>query len=191
MADEAKIDIEAIEAAVAAPEAPAAETNAPKAKAKRKARPASRKIDQTAAATMRAAPSDTQKDTTMNTKTEKTIYDDMFARSADFADLGKGNVEALVEAGKVFTTGMQDMGRTYVEDMQGAVATMQDDAKKMSSVTSPTELFQLQGELARRNVDAAVAQTSRNIEQMMKLANDMFAPLSTRASMAMDKVRAA
>ena len=184
MADEAKIDIEAVEAAVATPEASASEAPAPKA------RPAL-KTKKTAAAKKRAAPSK-KKDTTMTTDTtEKTLYNDMFARSVDFADLGKGNIEAMVEAGKVLTTGMQDLGRTYVEDMQGAVETMQDDAKKMSSVTSPTELFQLQGELARRNVDTAVANTSRNIEQMMKLANDMFAPLSTRASMAMDKVRAA
>ena len=116
---------------------------------------------------------------------------DMFSNGTDFTDMAKGNVEAMVEAGKVFTSGLQEMGRVLVEDMQGAAEQMQDDAKKMSAVTSPTELFQLQGDLARRNFDAAVAQTSRNVEQVMKLANDMFAPISTRASIAMDKARAA
>ena len=125
------------------------------------------------------------------TKTPTDFYQDMMGRSTEMTEFSKANVEAMVEAGKVLTTGMQDMGRSYVEDMKSAVETLQDDAKKVSAVTSPTELLQLQGELARRNFDTAVAQTSRNVEQMMKLANDVFAPLSTRMSVAMDKARAA
>ncbi|MEC7400037.1 MAG: phasin family protein, partial [Pseudomonadota bacterium] len=84
-------------------------------------------------------------------------------------------------------SGMQDMGRTYVEEAKTAAETVQDDVKKMAAIKSPTEFFQLQGEIARRNFDAMVATTSKNTEMMMKLVNEAFAPISTRASVATEK----
>jgi hypothetical protein len=59
--------------------------------------------------------------------------------------------------------------------------------KAMAAVKSPTELFKLQGEIARRNFDAAVAHYSKNAEVGMKLAGDAFAPLSSRVSLAVEK----
>ena len=103
----------------------------------------------------------------------------------------KGNLEALVESGKILASGMQDMGRTYVEEAKGAAATVQGDVKKIAAVKSPTELLQLQGEIARRNFDAMVSTTSKNTEAMLKLANEAFAPLSSRMSRAAAKGRMA
>ncbi len=98
----------------------------------------------------------------------------------------RATCEAVVESGKILANGMQEMGRTVVADAKIAFETVTADVKKMASVKSPTELFQLQGELARRNFDAMVAQGSKNTETMIKLANDMFAPLSTRMSVTTD-----
>ncbi len=117
----------------------------------------------------------------------KAAYDKGAELTADVAAFHKGNLDAVVEAGKVLAAGVQDMGRTYVEDVKAAAETVTDDVKKMVAVKSPTELFQLQGEIARRNLDTLVAKTSKNAEVMMKLANDMFAPISTRASVAMER----
>ena len=215
MADEAKpaeaVDIAAIEKAVEAkPEPaetktpaeapkPAKQTSTPKRGAA-KPKPVKAKATKPQVSKPKTSPKPAQRSleelkeqivAKTETKTPTDFYQDMMGRSTEMTEFSKANVEAMVEAGKVLTTGMQDMGRSYVEDMKSAVETLQDDAKKVSAVTSPTELLQLQGELARRNFDTAVAQTSRNVEQMMKLANDVFAPLSTRMSVAMDKARAA
>ena len=89
--------------------------------------------------------------------------------TSQVTDFHKGNIEALVESGKILASGMQDMGRTYVEEAKTAADTVQDDVKKMAAIKSPTEFFQLQGEIARRNFDAMVATTSKNTEMMMKL----------------------
>lgn len=99
----------------------------------------------------------------------------------------KGNLEALVESGKILAAGVQDMGRTYVEEAKTAVETVQADVKKLAAVKSPTELFQLQGEIARRNFDAAIAAASKNSETFLKLANEAFAPVSSRMSLAAEK----
>jgi phasin family protein len=108
--------------------------------------------------------------------------------TGEVTEFHKGNLEALVETGKLLASGMQDMGRTYMEDARTAADTVTADVKKMAAIKSPTELFQLQGEIARRNFDAAVAQTSKNTEAMMKLVTEAFAPLSNRASVAAEKV---
>ncbi|QKG70423.1 phasin family protein [Erythrobacter mangrovi] len=117
----------------------------------------------------------------------KAAYEKGTEMTKDAVEFQKGNLEALVEAGKILAAGMQDMGRTYVEEAKGAVETVQADVKKIAAVKSPTELFQLQGEIARRNFDAAVAGASKNTEAMLKLVNDAFAPVSTRMSLAAEK----
>lgn len=108
--------------------------------------------------------------------------------TADVTAFHKGNFDAVVESGKILAAGMQDLGRTAVEDAKAAAETVTADVKAIAAVKSPTELFQLQGEIARRNLDTLVAKTSQNAEVMMKLANDMFAPISTRASVAMERL---
>lgn len=121
----------------------------------------------------------------------KAAYDKMTGMGTEMTDLAKGNVEAAVESGKVLASGMQDLGRSAVEDAKNAYETMTADVKQMAAVKSPTELMQLQGELARRNFDAMIAQTSKNTEAMMKLMNDAFAPISNRISIAIEKAKAA
>lgn len=121
----------------------------------------------------------------------KAAYDKAGEMTSDVTAFHKANFDAVVEAGKVLAAGMQDMGRTAMEDAKAAAETVTSDVKKMAAVKSPTELFQLQGEIARRNLDTMVAKTSKNAEVMMKLANDMFAPISTRASVAMERLNKA
>ena len=60
-----------------------------------------------------------------------------------------------------------------------------------AAVEAPTELFQLQGEIARRNFDAVVAYGSKRTEAWVKLYNDAFAPISNRVSVAVEKVKTA
>ncbi len=121
----------------------------------------------------------------------KAAYDKGTEMTKDAVEFQKGNLEALVASGKILAAGMQDMGRTYVEEAKSAAETVQDDVKKFTAIKSPTELFQLQGEIARRNFDTLVATTSKNAEAMLKLANEAFAPVSTRMSLAAEKVRKA
>jgi hypothetical protein len=60
--------------------------------------------------------------------------------------------------------------------------------KELAAVKSPTELFQLQGKIARRNFDMFVAASSKNTEAFLKLANDTVAPLTGRVEVATEKL---
>jgi len=118
----------------------------------------------------------------------KAAYDKGSEYFSEATEFNKANVEALVESGKIVAGAAQEMGREAVADVKTVFETMTADAKKMAAVKSPTELFQLQGELARRNFDALVAYNSKSTEKMIKLANDAFAPVSSRISVAAEKL---
>lgn len=121
----------------------------------------------------------------------KTAYAKGSEYFGDYSAFNKGNLEAVVESGKILAGGIQDMGRTYVAEAKTAFATITADVKEVAAVKSPTELFQLQGKMMRRNLDNVMSYTSKNTETMVKLANDAFAPLSSRISLAVEKVRKA
>ena len=118
----------------------------------------------------------------------KAAYEKSTEAVTEMTEFGKGNVEAIVESTKIFAAGAQTLGKTYVEEAKSAYETMTADLKEMAAVKSPTELFQLQGKIARRNFDALVATSSKHTEAFMKLANDTFAPLTGRVEVATEKL---
>ena len=118
----------------------------------------------------------------------KEAYEKGTAYAGEMTDFAKGNVEALVESGKVLSAGMQDVGKTYVGEAKAAYETLTADMKEMAAIKSPTELFQLQGKIARRNFDSAVAFSSKTGDSILKLYADAFAPISGRVSLAAEKI---
>lgn len=111
---------------------------------------------------------------------------------AAFGDVGsfaKGNVEAMVESTKILAAGLQDMTKGYVETGKSSVETMTADVKDLATVKSPTEFFEKQSALMRKNFDAAVAASSKNSEAMLKLVSEAFQPISTRVSLAVEKIK--
>jgi len=118
----------------------------------------------------------------------KAAYEKSTETVTEATEFAKGNVEAIVECGKIYAAGVQDLGKSYVEDAKGAYETLTGDLKEIAAIKSPTELFQLQGKIMRRNFDALVAASSKSTEAVLKLANDSIAPLSGRVNLAAEKL---
>jgi len=110
---------------------------------------------------------------------------------AEMAEFNKGNVEALVESGRVAARGFEQMGREAAEEARKSFEATQAAVKTLASVKSPTEFVRLQGEFARTAFDQMVAQTSRNTESMLKLAGEIAQPISNRVALAADKMKVA
>lgn len=157
-----------------------------------------------AASTKSAAP--TQKDfimtasTTEMTETIQTAMKEAAAKAkaaleksqAAMGDMGaftKGNVEAVVESSKILATGLQEMTKSYAAETKTVVETMQAEIKELASVKSPTEFFEKQNAMMRKQFDAAMAATSKNSEAMLKLASEAFQPISNRVSLAVEKIK--
>ena len=197
----------------AAAKKPAPSTTATKASAK--AKPAKKTVTAKKTTpktppkkTTGAAPSATpkKKDTTMATKTQtKTaniasdMANEMQTRLAGMYEKGtemtgemvtfqRANAEAMAEAGKILFTGMQDLTRDAVEETRKVADQMSEDARLMAAAKSPTELVKLQGDIMRRSFDHVVATGSKNTEAWIKLANEAFAPLTSRMSETVDKM---
>ncbi len=111
---------------------------------------------------------------------------------AAFGDVGsfaKGNVEAMVESTKILAAGLQDMTKGYVAESKTSIEAITADVKDLATVKSPTEFFEKQSALMRKNFDAAVAASSKNSEAMLKLVSEAFQPISTRVSLAVEKIK--
>lgn len=113
------------------------------------------------------------------------------ALAGEYGDLAKGNVEAFVESGKILAAGLQDMGSDLVAETKTAFETVTADVKQLTGVKSPTEFVKVQSDIMRRNMDQAVALTSKNSEALLKLASDTFGPISGRFNLMVEKFRKA
>lgn len=118
-------------------------------------------------------------------------YDKSREYAGEAVEFSKGNVEAVVESGKILAEGMQGMAKNAIENGRETVSTMTADAKDFAAVRSPSELVQLNSTIASRNFDAMVAQSSKNFEAFTKLATEAFMPIQNRVSIAVEKARKA
>ena len=115
-------------------------------------------------------------------------YEKSTGMVTEMTELAKGNVEAMVESSKLFAAGVQDLGKSYADEAKSAYEIATADLKEMAAIKSPTELFQLQGKIMRRNFETLIASTSKSTDAAMKLANEAMAPLSGRMNIATEKL---
>lgn len=106
-----------------------------------------------------------------------------------YTEFAKANVQAMIESGKIFADGVQDMGTNLAAESRAAFETVSGDVKELAAAKSPAEFLKLQSEMVRKNFDTAVAYGSKNSEAMLKLASDAMAPISSRMSVAVEKAR--
>ena len=117
----------------------------------------------------------------------KTVYSKAGEFAGEAGQFNKANLDAVVESGKILFDGAQSIVRSDVETGKAVASIVTEDVKKVAAIKSPTELVQLQGEIVRRNFDAAVSFGSQRTETLVKLYNDAIAPISNRMSVATEK----
>jgi phasin family protein len=119
----------------------------------------------------------------------KDAFDKSTTVLGEVGEFARGNVEALVESGKILASGLQDMGSSFAAEGRSAFETMTADLKELAAAKTPADFLKIQSELVRKSFDGAVAYGSKNSEAVLKLASDAFAPISGRVSLAVEKVR--
>lgn len=106
-------------------------------------------------------------------------------------EFNKANVEALVEAGKIAAKGIETLGQEGVTFARKSFEDTTAALKGYTAVKTPADFFKLYAENSKKAFDAAVAQTSKTSELVVKLTNDSFAPISNRVSVITSKLKAA
>ena len=110
---------------------------------------------------------------------------------AEANEFAKGNLEAVVESGKIAAKGLESFGQDAADYGRKSFETATAALKSMSAVKSPTELFKLQSDFFRTSFDSYVAEASKNTAALIKLAGDAAQPLSNRVAVAAEKAKLA
>ena len=98
----------------------------------------------------------------------------------------RANLEAVTESGKIAAKGTQELAKENLEYAKSNLTEAQSAAKTLAAVKSPTEFVKVQSDIARKGFDTMVTQGSKNTETAIKLAGDIFQPLSNRMAVAKD-----
>lgn len=109
----------------------------------------------------------------------------------DMNEFNKGNIEALVESGRVAAKAAETIGQQAAETARKNFENTTAALKSFASAKTPTEFFQLQSEYARSAFDSMIGETSKNSETLLKLAGEVFQPLSNRFAVAAEKIKVA
>lgn len=109
----------------------------------------------------------------------------------DYADLTKGNLEAVGASTRAAAKGAETIAQNIAEYSRKNFEEATKALKGLTAVKSPTEAFQLQSEFAKNAFESMIAEASRASETVVKIWGDVLEPLSSRAAVATDKVRSA
>jgi phasin family protein len=113
------------------------------------------------------------------------------ARTQEAVEFSKSNVEAVVESSKIAAKNLEALRE---EGMSFARKSFEENSaamKSLTSVSSPMEFFKLLTENNKKAFEAAVAQTSKNSEFLVKMTTESFAPISNRMSVISAKLKVA
>lgn len=107
----------------------------------------------------------------------------------ELSDIAKGNVEALVESGKIAAKGFETLGQEAVDYSRKSFEKATASLKSFSTVKTPTEFFQLQSQLFSSSFDELTKEAAKSSEALIKLAGDVAQPLTARVTVVTDKVK--
>jgi phasin family protein len=107
----------------------------------------------------------------------------------ELAELGRGNVEAIVASSKVAAKGVETLSQDAANYSRARFEEATAAFKSFTDVKSATDFFKLQGDFARSAFDSAVAQSARMSENVLKLAGDVAEPLTSRYAVAAERVK--
>ena len=107
----------------------------------------------------------------------------------ELVEFSKGNLEAVVASGRVAAKGAQDIAKYSAEYGRKSIEDGNATLKKFAAVKSPTEFFQLQSEVAKKNLDAVVTESSKFAESYLKLLGEIAQPIQNRYAVAVEKVK--
>ncbi|MBU6497040.1 MAG: phasin family protein [Rhodospirillales bacterium] len=117
----------------------------------------------------------------------KMNMDKAIKTAEEMVSFGQGNVEAIVKSGQIWSAGVQDLSKSFAATAQAQLDQTVATMKALAGVKSLKEAIDLQANLTRNSVETAVAQTGKLTDASMKLAEQAFAPITARVTLAVEK----
>jgi phasin family protein len=104
------------------------------------------------------------------------------------AEFGRGNAEAVAKATQAYVAGVQDLSRLTMALLQGLTDQAVEGAKALSTVRSLKEATEIQTNLTRAALQRTLSESAKLQETALKVAEQSFAPISARMTLAVEKM---
>jgi phasin family protein len=105
----------------------------------------------------------------------------------DFVAFSQGNVEAIVKASQIWTTGVQDLTKTFAAAAKASLDESMAAFKALTSVKSLKDAFELQSSFARSAMEKSLAESGKLTDASLKLTEQALAPITARVTIAVEK----
>lgn len=107
----------------------------------------------------------------------------------ELTDLARGNMEAVAASARVAAKGAETLGQEVAEygrkQFEEASATL----RSLSEARTPADFFRLQSDYAKNAFDSYVSEGAKVSEALVKLAGEVAEPITSRYSVAADRVK--
>jgi phasin family protein len=117
----------------------------------------------------------------------KTGMNNMAKTVEDIFAFGQGNLEAFVKSNQIWATGVQDLSKAVAATAQAQLDHTFATVKALAAIKSVKEVVDLQTNLARASVEKVVAETGKLTDASVKLAEQAWAPINERVTLAVEK----
>jgi phasin family protein len=109
----------------------------------------------------------------------------------ELTEIARDNAEALAVSSKAAAAGFESLGREAAAFGQKNFEDTTAAMKSLTTVSNPTELFQLQSEFVRAMFDSLLSQSNRIGDTLIELGGQIATPLADRYVAAVDRVKVA
>jgi len=110
----------------------------------------------------------------------------MIKSTEDFLALGQANMEALVKSGQIWTAGVQELMKQFVETAKASFDESVATLTAISSAKSVTEAMDLQSKFATSVAGKALADSNKLVDASIKLTEHTLAPITARVTSAVE-----
>jgi phasin family protein len=112
------------------------------------------------------------------------------ARAEDLTRRSAQGMEALTQVSTALTRGFQDLSREWLTLTQARLQRSIDAMNAIAGCRSLPELFKVQSELVRNNLQHTLEDTQRIVELSTRMANEASQTVTPQASMKEQRVAA-
>lgn len=112
----------------------------------------------------------------------------MLKATEEAVEFGRGNMDAFTKASQVYIAGVQDLSRQALAMVQSLSDQALDNMKALSAARSLKEAADLQASFARAGFERVMGDGAKLQEASLKLAEQTFAPLTARVTVAVEKM---
>ncbi len=106
----------------------------------------------------------------------------------ELVEFNKGNLEAIVKAGEIWSAGVQDLTKHITASAKASFDESVATFKAITTAKSLKDALDLQAAYARAALEKTLAESSKITDASFKLTEQALAPITARVTAAVEKI---